>query len=348
MELLKELCEASGIPGFEDRIRDIVRRELEPIVDEISVDAMGNMICVKQKPGAKKVMIAAHMDEIGFMVSNVDDKGWIRLVPLGGYDPRNMVAQHVRICLEPEGADLIGVLYPGLKPPHIQKDSDRGKKSEISDFVVDLGLPAETVKEKVLIGTPVTMKQNFLQLGDCVSCKSMDNRVAVYTMIRAMQSATEFGFETYAVATSQEEIGLRGATTSANSIIPDVGICLDTTLATDIPGVASHEQITKLGEGAAIKIFDSSAIQHPKLVKYLRQLADKKDIKWQHEILPRGGTDSAAMQKSGSGVPVATISVPTRYIHTTIETVHKEDVQGAVDLLTAFLEEGNQVELSFD
>ena len=346
MELLKELCEASGIPGFEGRIRDIVRRELDPIVDEISVDAMGNMICVKRKPGALKVMIAAHMDEIGFMVSNIDDKGWIRLVPLGGHDPRNMVAQHVRICTE--DGDLTGVLYPGLKPPHIQKDSDRNKKPEVSDFVVDLGLPADIVKEKVSIGTPVTMRQNFLELGDCVSCKSMDNRVAVYTMIRAMQSTSEFGFETYAVATSQEEIGLRGATTSANSISPDIGICLDTTLATDIPGVSGHEQITKLGEGTAIKIFDSSAIQHPQLVKCLRQLADKRDIKWQHEILPRGGTDSAAMQKSGSGVPVATISVPTRYIHTTIETVHKEDLQGAVNLLTAFLEEGHQVQINFE
>ena len=346
MELLKELCEASGIPGFEGRIRDIVRRELDPIVDEISVDAMGNMICVKRKPGALKVMIAAQMDEIGFMVSNIDDKGWIRLVPLGGHDPRNMVAQHVRVCAE--DGDLTGVLYPGLKPPHIQKDSDRNKKPEVSDFVVDLGLPVDIVKEKVSIGTPVTMRQNFLELGDCVSCKSMDNRVAVYTMIRAMQATTEFGFETYAVATSQEEIGLRGATTSANSISPDIGICLDTTLATDIPGVSGHEQITKLGEGTAIKIFDSSAIQHPQLVKRLRQLADKRNIKWQHEILPRGGTDSAAMQKSGSGVPVATISVPTRYIHTTIETVHKEDLQGAVNLLTAFLEEGHQVQINFE
>ena len=346
MELLKELCEASGIPGFEGRIRDIVRRELDPIVDEISVDAMGNMICVKRKPGALKVMIAAHMDEIGFMVSNIDDKGWIRLVPLGGHDPRNMVAQHVRVCAE--DGDLTGVLYPGLKPPHIQKDSDRNKKPEVSDFVVDLGLPVDIVKEKVSIGTPVTMRQNFLELGNCVSCKSMDNRVAVYTMIRAMQSTSEFGFETYAVATSQEEIGLRGATTSANSISPDIGICLDTTLATDIPGVSGHEQITKLGEGTAIKIFDSSAIQHPQLVKCLRQLADKRNIKWQHEILPRGGTDSAAMQKSGSGVPVATISVPTRYIHTTIETVHKEDLQGAVNLLTAFLEEGHQVQINFE
>ena len=344
MELLKELCEASGIPGFEGRIRDIVRRELEPVVDEITVDAMGNMICVKQRSGARKVMIAAHMDEIGFMVNHVGDKGWIRLIPLGGHDPRNMVAQRVRVCAE--DGDLVGIMYPSLKPPHIQKESDRNKKPEVSDFVVDLGLPAETVKEKVKIGTPVTMKQDFLELGDCVSCKSMDNRVAVYVMIRAMQAATKFGFETYAVATSQEEIGLRGATTSATGIAPDVGIALDTPLATDIPGISEHECVTKLGEGVAIKILDSSAIQHPKLVKFLQQLADQHEIKWQPEILTRGGTDSAAIQKSGSGVPVATISVPTRYIHTTIETSHRQDLQGAVDLLAVFLEEGDSVNLN--
>ena len=343
MELLKELCESSGIPGREERIREIVRRELEPIVDEITVDSMGNMLCIKKKSGATKLMIAAHMDEIGFVVSHIEEKGWVRIVALGGHDPRNMVAQHVRICAD-EG-DLTGILYPGIKPPHIQNPEDRNKKLEVKDFIVDLGLSGDEVKEKIQIGTPVTLKRNFIELGECVSCKAMDNRVAVYIMIKAMQNAEKYGFETYAVATSQEEIGLRGATISAFGINPDVGICLDTTLATDTPGVSDREKITELGEGTAIKIFDSSAIQHPRLVKFLQDLADKREIPWQHEILPRGGTDSAAMQKSRAGVPVATISTPTRYIHSSVETINKSDLKGSVDLMTVFIEEGHQVNL---
>ena len=347
MQLLKELCEASGIPGREERIRVIVRRELEPIVDDIVIDAMGNMICTKKVAGARKLMIAAHMDEIGFVISHIDDKkGWLRVVPLGGHDPRNMVAQHVSVCAD--DGDLVGVLYPGIKPPHIQNEGDRDQKLDVSSFIIDLGMSAEQVKEKVKIGTPVTMKRDFLEFGDCVSCKSIDNRVAVYTMIKAMQQAAAFGFETYAVATVQEEVGLRGAGTSAFHIAPDVGIALDITIAADIPDVSDHEKVTSLGAGVAIKIFDSSAIQHPKLVRFLQDLAEKREIKWQPEILPRGGTDSAAIQKTRSGIPVGTISIPTRYVHSSIETIRKSDLKGAVDLLAAFIEEGHTADLNLE
>ena len=344
MQLLKELCETSGIPGREERLRAIVRRELAPIVDDFQVDALGNLICTKKKPGAKKLMIASHMDEIGFVVSYIEKEGWLRLVGLGGHDPRNMVAQRVTVCAD--DGDLPGVLYPGLKPPHIQTEEDRNKKPQISDFFVDLGLPVETVKEKIRIGMPVTIQRDFQEIGESVSCKAMDNRLALYIMIRAMQQAKQFGFETYGVATSQEEVGLRGATTSAYGIAPDVGIAIDVTIAADIPGVPDHERVTQLGEGTAIKILDSSAISHPKLVAYLQALAEQRGIKWQREILPRGGTDAGAMQRIRSGVPVATISTPTRYIHSAVETVSKADVQASVDLLAAFIEEGHAADLS--
>ena len=347
MELLKELCETSGIPGREERIRAIVRRELEPIVDDISVDALGNMICTKKLPSAGKLMIAAHMDEIGFVVNHIDnDKGWLRVVPLGGHDPRNMIAQHVTVCAD--DGDLLGVLYPGIKPPHIQTEGDRDKKLEVNSFIIDLGMSAAQVKKRVKIGTPVTIKRDFLEFGDCVTCKAIDNRVAIYTMIKAMQHATTFGFETYAVATAQEEVGLRGAGTSAYKIAPDVGIALDITIAADIPDVSDHEKVTSLGSGIAIKIFDSSAIQHPKLVQFLQDLADKREIQWQPEILPRGGTDSAALQKARSGMPVATISIPARYVHSSVETINKCDLQGGIDLLTGFIEEGHTANLKLE
>ncbi len=350
MELLKELCESTGIPGQEGRLREIARRELAPLADELTVDALGNLIARKsastrkgKSRPAKRLMIAAHMDEIGFVISHIDDKGWLRLVPLGGHNPRNMVAQRVVVC--GNRGDLPGLLYPGVRPPHIATPEDLRKELKVSDFFVDLCLPPQRVKKEVEPGTMVVIQREFGEIGEGVSCKAMDNRVAMYVMIRAMQAAKSFGFDTYAVATTQEEVGLRGAATGAAGVAPDVGIALDTTLAVDIPGVPDHEKVTALGEGAAIKILDSSSISHPGLVACFRALAKKRKIKHQMEILPRGGTDAGAMQRVHAGVPVITLSIPTRYIHTSIELVHRQDVQAAVDLLTAFIEEGARADL---
>ena len=317
MKLLKELCECAGIPGREARLREIVRRELAPLADELRVDALGNLVAIKKASRGrktKKLMIAAHMDEIGFVVSHIDDKGLLRLVPLGGHDPRNMVAQ--RVIVSGPKKDLPGLLYPGLRPPHIATPADADRKLTVKDFIVDLCLPAAKVKREVEVGSMVTIQRDFAEIGDGVSCKAMDNRVALYMMVRAMQQAKSFGCEVHAVATVQEEIGLRGAQVGAFGIDPDMGLALDTTLAVDIPGVAPHEQVTQLGEGAAIKLLDSSAISHPGMVAHLKALAKKRKIKHQLEILPLGGTDAGAMQRVRAGVPVATISVPTRYIHT--------------------------------
>ncbi len=347
VELLKELCEAPGIPGREERLRAIVRRELSGPVDEMRVDALGNLIAVKRNSGAPKVMIAAHLDEIGFVVSHIDkEKGWLRLVPLGGHDPRNMTAQ--RVLVSTATGDLPGILFPGIKPPHISSDEDRKKQPKVSDYFVDLGLPGAAVREQVGIGDMVTLMRGFTEIGDCYSSKAIDNRLSVYIMIEAIRRVQQSGFEIYAVATVQEEIGLRGALTSAFGVHPDVGIALDTTLAVDIPGVAEHEQVTKLGAGTAIKIFDSSAISHPKLTAYLRTLADAHDIKWQHEILPRGGTDAGSMQRVHAGVAVGTISTPTRYIHSSVEMVHKDDVEAGIALLAAFLIEGHAANLALE
>ncbi len=347
IDLLKELCETPGIPGREERLRKIVRRELSGLVDEMQVDALGNLIAVKRNPGAPKLMIAAHMDEIGFVVSYIDkEKGWLRLVPLGGHDPRNMIAQ--RVLVSTANGDLPGILFPGIKPPHIASEEDRKKQPKVSDFFVDLGLSGAAVREKVSIGDPVTLLREFVEIGDCYSSKAMDDRLAVYIMIEAIRRTQTSGFEVYAVATVQEEIGLRGALTSGFGIHPDVAIALDVSLAVDIPGVREHEAVTKLGAGTAIKILDSSAISHPKLTAYLRSLADRHNIQWQHEILPRGGTDAGAIQKVHAGVAVGTISIPTRYIHSSVEMVHKDDVEASIALLAAFVGEGHAADLALE
>jgi endoglucanase len=340
MELLKELCEATGVPGREERLRAIVRREMAPLVDELRVDALGNVVGVRRGNAGRKLALNAHMDEIGFLVTHVEEEGgFLRLTPLGGHDPRNMVAQRVRVLGR---RDLNGVLYPGVKPPHLLDAADREKAPKITDFFVDVGLPLEEVTELVPIGSPVVIHRELAEVGELVSCKAMDNRVSVYIMLEALRRSRRSGFDVYAVATTQEEVGLRGAVTAAYELDPDVGIALDVTIAADIPGVPKGEWVTRVGEGTAIKLMDSSSISNPRLVEALRGLAAERGIRHQMEILPRGGTDAGAMQRARSGVPACTISTPCRYVHASVESCHKRDIEASIALTAAFIEEGHR------
>lgn len=345
MKLLAELCETCGVSGREERLRAIVRRELEPLVDEIRTDALGNLIALRRGRGPRKLAIMAHMDEIGFLATYVDDEGFIRLAPIGGHDPRNMVAQRVNVCGR---RDLAGVLYPGMKPPHLLTQEERDRPPKIGQFFVDVGLPADQVRKLVPVGTPVVIHRELVAIGEAVSCKSMDDRVAVYVMIEAVRRAAKSDLTVYAVATVQEEVGCRGALTSAYGIEPDVGLAVDVTIAADIPGLEKHEHVTRLGAGAAIKIMDSLSISNPRLVEALRTLADRRRIPYQMEILPHGGTDAGPLQRVHTGVPVATLSIPTRYVHTSIEMAHKADIDAAVQLLAAFIEEGHGFNLELE
>ncbi len=338
VDLLKELCEAHGVSGYEDAIREIVRRELGPLC-EISTDSMGNMICLKKGSGNMKVMIAAHMDEIGFVVKHIDKDGFLRLNPLGGWDPRQMNSQ--RVMVQTKGGPLTGTLMYGTKPAHLLSDNDKKEGQSLDNFFIDLGMTGDQVKEKVRLGDPVTMHGRFAQIGNHFACKTMDDRVGVFVMIEAVKALGSHECDVYAVATVQEEIGLRGAAASGWSIQPDIVVALDITLANDIPGVPEQDQITRLGEGAAIKIMDSSLICHPKLVEHFRTVAEQKGIKHQMEILSRGGTDAGSIQRLHGGIPSFTLSIPSRYVHTVNETVHPDDVQACIDLLARYLEEAH-------
>jgi endoglucanase len=336
LELLRELVEGHGVPGQEDQIRAIVARELRGICD-LSTDAMGNLIAVKKGTGSgKKLMLAAHMDEIGFIVKFVDKDGFIRLQPLGGFDPRQLNSQRV-IVHAADGA-LNGVLMYGTKPKHLLTDAEASAGQNLDTFFVDCGL-GEATKEKVKIGDMVTMSRHMISLGENLSCKAMDDRVCVFIMIEALKAAKSHDWDVYAVATVQEEIGLRGASAAGSGLLPDVVVALDITLANDIPGVPEQDHITKLGGGAAIKIMDGSLICHPKVVEHFRQLAIKHEIPYQMEVLPRGGTDAGGIQRLNGGVPAFTLSTPTRYVHTVNETVAKSDVQACIDVLARYIED---------
>ena len=339
-DLLKRLCETPGIPSREERIRKLVIDELRPLVDEVSLDAMGNVIGLKKGAGGPKVMIAAHMDEIGFMVKFIDDRGFIRVHPVGGWDPRTMVAQRVYVHGH-SGESLLGTLMPAAKPIHVLTEEEKKKPPQIEEFFVDVGLPVDKVKAMVEAGDMVTMARTTERVGNTIVSKTLDNRVSVFVMIEALRKVGKHQCEILAVATTQEEVGLRGATTAAYSLEPDIGIALDITLANDFPGPSDYEHITRLGEGVAIKLMDSSLICHPKLVRHFRDVAEKHRIKHQLEILSRGGTDAGGIQRSRGGVPSFTLSIPTRYVHTVNEMASVDDIQGAIDLLARYLEDAH-------
>ncbi|HWD39915.1 MAG TPA: M20/M25/M40 family metallo-hydrolase [Fimbriimonas sp.] len=339
IDLLKELTEARGISGQEDAIREIVVRELNGL-GELSTDRMGSVICLKKgSGGGKKLMIAAHMDEIGFMVKFIDKDGFLRLQTVGGWDPRQMNAQ--RVIVGAKSGPIRGVLMYGTKPKHLLSEGEGKEGQKHDNFFVDTGLSADEVKEKIRIGDQVTMDRDLIQLGRHLTCKTMDDRVGVFVMIEAVKAARSNNVDVYAVATVQEEIGLRGAAAAGSAIAPDIVVALDVTLANDIPGIPEQDQITKLGAGTAIKIYDSSLICHPKVVDHFRSIAERENIRHQMEILPMGGTDAGGIQRLHGGIPSFTLSVPTRYVHTVNETVHEEDVQASIDLLARYIEDAH-------
>lgn len=341
MELLKRLSEAAGVPGREEQVRQLIEAELEGVVDDLSVDALGNLTAVKRGgKGAPKAMVAAHMDEIGFYVRFVDDRGFVRLQQVGGFDPRNLFARQVTVHASLSGEELTGVLNPAGKPIHISTAEERSKVPQLADFYVDLGLDADAVRAKVRVGDMVTLRQEFVDLGAVVTGKALDDRVGCWILVQTLKRLKKPALEVHAVFTVQEEVGLRGAQTGAYRVAPDVGIALDTTLAVDTPDIKDHQRVTQLGQGTALKVMDSSAISTRWLLDELIAVAEKNGVAYQLEVLPLGGTDAGAMQRIREGVPSITISTPSRYVHTVTEMVAKSDLDAAVDLLAAFLQKG--------
>ncbi len=348
VKLLAKVCEAPGAPGFETRIRNLVLEELDGLADEVRVDAIGNVVALKKgKSSKKKVMAAAHMDEIGFIVTHVDEDGFLRFNPLGGFDPKTLTSQRVIVHGR---EDLIGVM--GSKPIHIMSPEERNKPPKLEDFFIDLGLSKSEVEKLVAVGDPITRERELIEMGDCVNVKSLDNRASVFLLLETLRtlkkSRRKPAFDFYAVFTVQEEVGLRGASASTLQIRPDFGFGLDTTIAFDTPGAKPQERCTKLGEGVAIKIMDSSVICDYRMVEFMKSVAAGKKIRWQPEILARGGTDTAGLQRMTPGGSIAgAVSIPTRHIHQVIEMCHQRDLENAIKLLAACVCELDRHDWSF-
>ncbi|WP_265110410.1 M42 family metallopeptidase [Halosolutus halophilus] len=338
LDLLTELTETSGVPGYEDRIRELVLQEFDDSVDRVRTDAMGNVVGTLEGGSDYSVAVAAHMDEIGFMVRHVrgeeDEFGFVELDALGGWDARVLKAQ--RVTIHTEDGDLPGVI--GSPPPHTLDEEEREKTPEVDDVAVDVGLPYEEVAERVSPGDLVTMDQSTERVGETITGKALDDRVCLFAMLEAARRIEDPDVTIHFCATVQEEVGLRGARALGVDVDPDLAIALDVTVANDVPGFEDGDHVTDLGEGTAIKLKDSSVITNPKVHRRLKAVAEDEGIDYQHEILPAGGTDTAGFQFSAGAKPVGAISVPTRYLHTVTEAAHVDDVAATIDLLAAFLE----------
>ncbi|MGB1123713.1 MAG: M42 family metallopeptidase [Phycisphaeraceae bacterium] len=357
IKLLEKLCLTAGVPGREYRITELIKKEIKGLFDSVTVDPMGSIIAVK-KPTAgrtskkstkkkitrssapKKVMLAAHMDQIGFLVTHIDDKGFIYVNPVGGFDTRNLFARGVTICpdLKNPKKDITGIMNPSGRPVHIAPPEERKKIPEVREFIIDTGMTKKEVDKKVKLGDMVVINAPVYQLGEYMVSQAMDNRIACWVAIEAIKKLKSHDCEIHCVFTVQEEVGLRGAVASTHTIQPDIGIGIDITLACDTPGVPAIDHVTKLGDGAAIVVMDSSVIGDYEMVETFEALAKKNKIKSQRAIMARGGTDTGGMQRTAGGCKAMTLGVPGRYVHTVTEMCHKGDLEACRDLLAKYLE----------
>jgi endoglucanase len=321
--LIKKLVEAFGPSGFEDGMRDLIRPEIEKYADDISVDNLGNLIALKKGDGSGlKVMIAAHMDEIGVMVSHITEDGFCRFTNIGGVVPHNLQGSRVQFA---DGT--LGIISS-------DRLTDRGKIHGLDKHFIDVGASS---KEEcpVRVGDPAGFQREFMAQGNRLTAKSMDDRIGCVIAIEALKRLKNTPHNVYFAFTVQEEVGVRGALTAANHIDPDVGIALDVTLTGDMP--ESSPMAISMGEGAAIKVKDSGMIAHVGLVNLMKQRAEEANIPYQLEVLTAGTTDARSMQVSNGGTAAGCISIPCRYVHSQSETVDAGDVEACINLLVEIL-----------
>lgn len=321
---LQSLNAAFGPSGDESGVAAVISELARPYVDEITSDTMGNLICHKKGNGPK-VMFAAHMDSLGLIVTHIEKEGFLRFGKIGGIDPQKIVYTPVRFKNGTKGTVAVS------------ESADLGKL-KIDDLYLDIGVTSEEeAKALVNVGDVAVYDTATTEAGSCIISPYQDNRISCVVLLMALEKLGASDNDLYFVFTSQEEVGLRGARTSAYAIAPDYGIAVDVTQSADIPGT-KHGGSSVHGGGAAIKVMDGSVICHPQIVRKLEELAKEKEIAYQKDIIRAGGTDAGAIHQTRGGVYTGGISVPCRYIHTPTESVRRSDVEACAELVRAFAE----------
>lgn len=336
LTMLKDLTDAKGIPGNEKEPREVMKKYISSHADEVTQDHLGSLIAKKTgEENGPKVMVAGHLDEVGFMVTRIDKNGFIFFQPVGGWWNQVMLAQRVTIMTR-EG-DITGVI--GSKPPHILSAEARKKPVDIKDMFIDIGASSKDEAEEfgVRPGDSIVPYFEFTQMKNekVLLAKAWDNRIGCAIAIEVLKRLKNESHPNvvYGVGTVQEEIGLRGAGTSAHVIQPDIGFGVDVGVAGDMPGVDDKDASSELGKGPQIVLYDASMVSHKGIRDLVIDTADEHNIPYQYESMPGGGTDSGKIHLTGNGVPSLSITVPTRYIHSHAAMLHRDDFENTVELL---------------
>lgn len=336
LTMLKDLTDANGIPGNEREVREVFEKYITPYADEVTTDNLGSSIAKKVgDENGPKIMVAGHLDEIGFMVTRIDDKGFVYFQTVGGWWNQVMLAQ--RVTIMGSKGNVTGVI--GSKPPHVLSPEARKKPYEIKNMFIDIGASSKEEAEEfgVLPGQSVVPYFEFTPLKNekMLMAKAWDNRIGLAIAIEVLKQLKDVDHPNvvYGVGTIQEEVGLRGARTSAHQIEPDIGFGVDVGIAGDTPGISSHEADSKLGKGPQIVLYDASMVSHKGLRDLVVKTADENEIPYQYTSIAGGGTDSGAIHLTANGVPSLSITVATRYIHSHAGILHRDDFENAVKLI---------------
>ncbi len=336
-DLLKKLIEAAGVSGYESEVGVIMEEQLKKSCEEVNVDDFGNVIARKGK-GPKKIMLAAHMDEIGLAVKHIAKEGYLNFIKIGGIDDRILPGQ--RVVVKSKNANIKGII--GAKPPHLQKEEERKLPLKYEDMFIDIGAKnKEEAEKKVSIADSVIFEPNFGVLnGNLCYGKAIDDRVGCFALLKIMENI-KVGAQVYAVATAQEEVGLKGAKTSSFKICPDFAIAIDTTIAGDTPGIRENESSLKLGEGVAITMIEAAGrglIVNAKVKDMLIDTAKNNKINFQIDVLEGGMTDGAMIYMNREGILTGVLSIPARYVHSPTGVFSMDDLNAAVDLAVKVIE----------
>ncbi|MGA2386427.1 MAG: M42 family metallopeptidase [Candidatus Bathyarchaeia archaeon] len=335
---LEKLSNACGVTGRESEVRELMIRLMTPYADEIIVDRLENVIAIKKgKEKSTKIMLAAHMDEVGLMVKTITKEGFLQFAKMGGIDDRILPAQ--RVSVMSRKAVFPGII--GSKPPHIQKEEERKKIISSDELFIDVGAESkeDALSMGIAVGDPVSFDIKYTPLGrDVVIGKALDNRAGCVTMVEVLKLLERTDCTVYAVGTVQEELGLRGAGAAAFNVDPDVAIALDVTIAGDVPGVREYDTSVKMGKGPALTISDSGLVTHPKVLRWLLDSAEEEKIPFQIETGLMGSTDAARILLTRQGIPSGNVSIPTRYIHSPVGMLSLKDIEDSAKLTVAAIQ----------
>lgn len=336
--MLKKLTEAFGVSGYENEVRDIIANEIQSYCTEMQIDSMGNLkVCKKsKKQNAKKILLSAHMDEVGLIITDITEDGYLKFESVGGIDPKVLISQRVRV----NGHN--GVI--ALKAVHLTDKEERKKPLSEKKLYIDIGAKSrDDAMQYVIRGDYAVFDSEYVEFGNMIKAKALDDRLGCFVMIELLKM--NWDIDLYCNFTVQEECGLRGATVATRCIYPDYAIVIEGTTCNDMAGVPENLRVTKLGGGAAISVLDSASKADDELIGLLIRAAKKHGIPYQFKASTAGGNDAGVICTIDGGIKTASVSVPCRYIHSPVSVMNKNDFESCKNLIAVFL---NEAEKGFD